>query len=364
MNETPKFKVGGSGIRNRKTLRKVITKFSEKVGKSVKISFPSDEWHPRPYTGESFDLGIYLGCSPLKMYSISKVNLYDSMFFGNCDVVRSNFPYKFKKIIDPGGVEVAMIRDKTLFVFCHFYDVDKDSAEIKILEGILDDYALYLQHRNLFVKEMRQRQSSQRIEDRLRFLISEGLKEKRDTEIRQTKYNVISASKDLCILARRRSIRGLKELGTEGPYDIDKLKTLYTKLCDFSVTGVVHVKQGGGKVEIPIGQIDIEHNGVVYDIGKFLLIIDLDRKIVRCQNISRAVVGNYNHPSMGRDAEEFLYMGEASYGAAVLLGEMKLDILVPMIIEALKTYDPNDHQCDIENWPVKNRETTPAEETK
>jgi len=116
--------------------------------------------------------------------------------------------------------------------------------------------------------------------------------------------------------------------------------------------GVQRVSVRDGIISVFTDQIDIAYQGNVYDIGRFRVDIHTagNNGGVRCYNLTRELNG-YCHPHIKGDGR--CCLGNIADGVAKLIGNYEFSVLAQVMLQYLRTVNPQDWYCNIKNWPVK-----------
>lgn len=341
------------------SMRPVLEAFARKIKGRIFVSNPHQTHRP-PYEGEEFDLHIYFWCLPpwvaSRSYFLS--TLYRERLEGGQG---DGFRLLDRNTLSPGTVildqlenEVALIVGKTLYVL---FDLPhKDGPQtIKILEMVLADYYLYLTDIKEFEKEMGRRKDMS-VREKFLDIYKEALNGTDDFGgIKDFEEEILELRKKLSLVVRDRrvALEKKKNPSSDGKtIEDEKIEAIFDRLCKLSTTGKISIS--GDEISIPVGQIDIEYDDVIHDIGEFEVIIDLEENTVSCVNKTR-VIDMCFHPHVGDNGE--CCLGDASYGIGVLLGELELETVVLMMIEFLNSYSPDGAipGAQIEEWPIKEK---------
>lgn len=354
MDENPRVETDGISSEEVDAMIPVLKEFAKKIGRDIEVNCPHGE-SLDPYEGDEYGLCIYFWCVPKDCGGLQRPTAYGYRLGGGQKdgyLLPNNSAYPGKRIVDTEGYDVALIVGKTLYVLFDLSHVGRyvipDNAA-KILKLILDDYLLYLSHEILFNKEMRRRLETEGQFEQFSRAYRLGYHKSAKGELEEISKKIRCLREELSIKVRERKI--LSDW-TGQAVDDAKIHGVYDHLCALSSNGGVSVSNNGSEVIIPVGQIDIEHEGVVYDIGEFGVAINFEKCTIRCHNIT-GQHDSFHHPHIGGDGE--CCLGEASYGIGVLLGNLELETVVSMMVQFLKSYDPNSCLADINNWPVKRR---------
>jgi hypothetical protein len=356
MPRTPTIRIEERKIDEIELIEPILNAFVQKINRSLLVSCPHG--HIRePYDGREYDLSIFFWSRPFEG-EYSESHLSRAYGFSlkedqrDCFQVDKDFPYPGTIIYDrTGGSEVALIVEKTLYILFDLPHYGGTSPD-KILELILADYYLYLTYKEGFEKEIQSR-LSKLPHERFLELYRSALEGTHEDEIEEFEDRISQLRTKLTLAVRDRRIALEKKSDTSAHDETvsdEKIERIYERLCKLSVTGKITVSED--MMVVPVGQIDIEFEGVVYDIGEFEIKIDLKNGGVLCVNKSREVNGSY-HPHVDESGD--CCLGDASYGIGVLLGELELETVVLMMIEFLKSYNPEGayHGAEIEEWPLK-----------
>lgn len=333
----------------------ILNDFARKINKSLVVSCPHGH-ATESYRGHEDDLCIYFWSRPYEgeyeEHHLSRAygfSLKESQ--GDGFLVDKDFLYPGTIITDPTGNEVALIVEKTLYIL---FDLphNRGTSPDKILELILADYYLYLTDKEGFEKEIQSR-LSKLPQERFIELYRNALEKVDEDEIEDFEGRICQLRTELSLAVRDRRIALEKKslvLVNDKIASDEKIERIFERLCKLSITGKITVSES--IVVVPVGQIDIEFEGVVYDIGEFEVKIDLEDCSVLCVNKTRKINRCY-HPHVEDDGN--CCLGDASYGIGVLLGDLELETVVLMMIEFLKSYSPEGayHDAEIEEWPIK-----------
>ena len=328
-------------------LQGVVLKFAKKIGKDVSIFSPETPYRPRERQG----IRINLYCSPVECeddYELKDVYGFE-LISDQTEAyelpVESEFPEGYR-IIDSNGYEVAWISGNTLYILfniaCEVWSDEKNYANL-ILDLIIDDYYLYLTQPDLFAGEMAIRQHRKFIS-----AYRTGLAGASESSIKEMQSRINDISEALAGVVRDQKILSLQE--TESEVFETQSHELFERLRSMSVGGRVKISDDRDNISIFVGQIDIKYEGVVYAIGEFEVGVDVSDCTVWFRNLTESVRG-YAHPNI--DHNDRFCLGDASYGVAVLWGNMEIDTIMSMMIQFLKTYNPKSCFKDIKEWPVK-----------
>lgn len=345
--------IGRSGLN---LIKPVLMAFADKIGQSMTVSCPNGQ-EAEPYEDDEHALCLYFWSVPDKsnftLHRLRKAYRHSVRHNGQSDYfLPKNSPSEHRQtmIIDPDGRAVAQIVGRTLYVL---FDLPHPGGNCpdKLLKSILDDYYLYLTQREEFEDEMRRRQTSA---NRSKFLElienaleSNHLERLEDVESR---INRLQVDLVLAVRAKRQILDRIKNHTGTKLLDDKYLTQLFNQLCRLATAGEIVIDDN--QITIPIGQIDVEHEGRVFDIGKFEIMINPVTGRVRCQNLTRKVAG-YHHPHVAPNGE--CQWGDYNYSLPFLVGDLELGIAVPMITRFLKSYNPDDAlpETKIENWPQR-----------
>lgn len=351
-------KLSSRGMEEAEAIRPVLQAFAKRIGQNIEASNPHGHVKS-PYEGSEYGLCIYFwsvpeSCSRRDSEKIQSVYGY-STNSGQCDAysIPVDSSIKGDKLLDFSGKTVALIVGKTLYVLFDLPHNDGNRPGI-MLDLILEDYYLYLTDRVKFDETMVTR-SVKRSFGNFVDLFRSGINVSVDEDLEDVQNHINELRRDLTLAVRNRRLLLEKKKIAEGGKsqwddDLNILK-VYDNLCKLSSTGEIEISED--QITIPVGQIDIEDGGNVYDIGEFKIEIHFDEctPYLRCVNVTRTIDYDYYHPHIGDDGE--CCFGNASYGIGVLLGDMELETVVLMTIEYLKSYNEDDCMHNIMHWPIK-----------
>ncbi|HSV94543.1 MAG TPA: hypothetical protein VLH94_00995 [Spirochaetia bacterium] len=338
-------------------LEKCLQEFAQKIRSSIYISYPHGE--ARDPGGDDFGLYIYLWSKPSRR-SMKEMNIpeaYGCVLLDGQDegtILDSCDEGVGKVIVEPSGYKVALIVGKTIYVLfdlIHNCPGYLSNAE-KLLKPILDDYFLYLSNEEEFDKEMKGRLSS---DDEKKFVSSyrdlTGRSHSIEGDI--ASLNAKLGEKKLIISERLSRIKRLQSMPTK-EVDESTFEDVYQFLCKFSSTGSISMIHSG--ICIPVGQIDIEYEGEIYDIGMFDVIIDPMNFRIGCRNNTRVVEGEVfdsYHPHVDVSGE--CCLGNIAWEIDFLMMEREWEVALMLMLRFLRSYSPENPYNKIESWPVKRK---------
>jgi len=97
------------------------------------------------------------------------------------------------------------------------------------------------------------------------------------------------------------------------------------------------------------GPIDIDYDGITYEFGCFWLDLPLGKgRLVIAPETRDQVVDDYAHPHLATDGTPCL--GNINSSVAQLRGEGKLFDCVALLLEFLRSYNPDNPYLRIERW--------------
>ncbi|HSV94542.1 MAG TPA: hypothetical protein VLH94_00990 [Spirochaetia bacterium] len=331
----------------------ILKEFAKKTGKNLVLikRYDKENWHS-PDNCKKEDTLYICFHHPPTLYPYEALTVGE--FYGirlkesqrDCFVVpQQKQSWVGRKIYDNEGYEVAVICKKSLYILFDLLSGCEDNIG-SLLKMILDDYFLYLSHPILFGREMKKR-SEGKLREHFNRSLRTGSKEVIAERILDERGEIIDLQEWVTILALSRKFFKEEAARTSGREVVD----MYRRMCKFSSNGKIEIKFDD-TLRIPVGQIDIEHKGVIYDIGDIAIEVDVTDGTVRCINTTR-VVNDYHHPNFS--GRKKICLHEATYGFAVLLGEMKLDVVLQMVMEVLRSYDERNCFEKIESWPIKEK---------
>lgn len=113
----------------------------------------------------------------------------------------------------------------------------------------------------------------------------------------------------------------------------------------------------GEHIVVFTNQIDIEHKGVIYDIGKFIINLSTtggNKYMVRFKNTVRNIGDGRPHPHV--DVDGLPCLGNIKECLPQMIGSHQYTAAISVAIQYLKSYTDNEHgkpYCYIARWPVK-----------
>ena len=249
-----------------------------------------------------------------------------------------------KMIFDPCGYPVAMISGQTLYIlFPHLGEVERYgvSDTEMIFKRILDDYLLYLKDPKNFEVQMELRSTKPKkrfaeiMIEASKSVFREEWRERVEDLMRGSFYNLAYSAAELS--------NATKSVARE------QVEKMYEDLTAFAVSPDL-VEFFAGDIYVPIGQVDIEVDGLVYDIGVLEIMIDMRSHDLKVINRTRMING-LSHPNVDDNGQ--VQMGEALCGLAILLGRLELVPVMSMVVPFLHNYDFVTCKEPISSWPLK-----------
>lgn len=261
-----------------------------------------------------------------------------------------------------GSKVVAQFSENSIYILFNLLRSDERDTRFSLFKIIFDKYLEYrkavrLNKLDKFIEENeKQRQLIFRrnfskfylgeIGSALESAKKEGNKsEKEIIETRNTLTNQIQKHKFI-----QAKIAGFTQIIAK--LDETVIKKQYDELCKLSINNEIFLNEG--TIIVPIGQIDIEYEGVIYDIGDFDVIINTIQSgnYISCINKTRTVNGDY-HPHVTCSGS--VCLGTIEEIIPQLITGMEYAAVVRIMIDFLHSYNPNDPYEDVESWPVKVR---------
>lgn len=352
MTRTPTVFIDGENIQERDLIEPVLKEFANRIGKNITVSNPHGERRD-PYSGRDFDLCIYFWCSPIERTERDQLSCAYGYFTQRDQGDSFDLSVDWDetdgvRIVDPEGNNVALIVGTTLYIL---FDLPHEGhgGEInnadKMLKLILEDYYLYFTDKTRFDKVMQERfrPSAER----------KFLRAYREVLVDRTSHSLEYTNAKIADIKERLqwAVGERKKLlchDIRAPIDDAKILEVYRRLCKLSVTGTVRMIYDG--ICVPVGQIDIEYDDVVYDIGEFDVVVNFIDAEVSCINRTRIIAGEY-HPHV--DMSGNCCLGDASEGIELLMKAMEAEAVVLIMIEFLKSYSDDNPFEEIESWPIK-----------
>lgn len=256
-------------------------------------------------------------------------------------------------VYDNSGGPVAEFSPDAIYVL---FDLPHGGNGPQLIRHIMDDYLLYKKIGFIeFTKKMGGRRSKSKLGNLSRIC---SIASKIGVE---TARERLSGIKDIILKHRQRLIglernrndylRILNSSRQRDPeIDAKQVSGLLEKIEALSSTGEVYISPN--EIQVPVGQIDINYEGETYAIGEFEVVIYVngDHGGVRCINKTLSVERCY-HPHVGDDGDPCL--GNISDTIGILIGQMKYDIVIQIMIDFLRSVNDDGWMEDVILWPKK-----------
>ena len=107
------------------------------------------------------------------------------------------------------------------------------------------------------------------------------------------------------------------------------------------------VKVEGDKLVVTTHPVVIDHGGVLYELGRYCLTIDIRGRQIRIRGLDREVQG-HTHPHVHQTGEPCL--GSMASPVADMLARQDLFGLVIGLLEYLRSYNPASPYLELEHW--------------
>ncbi len=255
-------------------------------------------------------------------------------------------------MFDPAGKMVAVVVKDTLFIL---FDLPGGDNAGMLMRRILKQYTL--EYLFLGVEDKEYARFKQAYLSSLRKNLAKANREKKDFErsLKSAKREV-REYKRLCIKKWQEIEFTSDSLIKAGSGDT--IKETLDQLRSIALANGSKLEIWKDQIKLGLGQIDLEHNGRVYDIGEFDLEIKLSEggESVKCFNRTRRVSErNYNHPHVDRHG--IPCFGNIDSEMKRLIVSRQLVPLVYAMMVYLRSLNPNDRgwQDSQPYWPTKER---------
>lgn len=260
-------------------------------------------------------------------------------------------------IVDSNGTPVAEVVKGTLYVL---FDLPHGRNAGTLMRAIMEQFTLL-------------QKSPEEVERIRREIAERELQHSREAYIRECGYRLQFAIEETqqCIQKAEKTIREAQQTLTKAVRDEihfrEKLNWLLSSGEKFKATlarefdnlvqlpGVEKVLVRDGIISVFTENIEIPFNGVVYDIGKFRIDIHSSgaQGGVRCFNLTGQRNG-YFHPHI--EGNGACCLGNIADGVAKLIGAYEFSVLVQVMLQYLRSVNPDSWYLHINNWPVKSSE--------
>ena len=174
--------------------------------------------------------------------------------------------------------------------------------------------------------------------------------DQRRQQVRDAEFSVLRLEEDL-----RAKYRNLAELREELkllesqtlPAVRRRARDELDRLRRMAPRGLQAVRLSGDRLLVTTLPIDLEYEGVRYEMGRFEMAIDIHRNVIRIQGLDRSVRG-YPHPHVASGGEPCL--GSMASPMAHMLGEGDLFGVVVGLLEYLQSYNPASPYLELQYW--------------
>lgn len=114
------------------------------------------------------------------------------------------------------------------------------------------------------------------------------------------------------------------------------------------IDGIKKLEIENSELVVETDKICINHKGKEHYVGRFQIRIDLEKKMIRIFNLNRRLACGHHHPHVESDG--IPCWGNIAVAVAKLLGDYNLPVLLSLIIQFLRSYDPGGAYHEIKDW--------------
>ena len=337
-------------------MERVLKAYARKLKINIFVSVPHNEEVSPESSDDTLHIMIYAVPFTVNCTSTTTIKTaYGVALNSNQEdcMVATN---TLETVYDPDGTPVAEFTKNNIFVLfdlCHGPDSDT------LINHVMDDYCLFIDESDAGKKRFKSVMEERIIKASRRNFhnlytgeiasqeqsIDKRLKSLNDT-IREYQTAIVRSFKERQGLLDKKKV--IHEL--LGRFDFDNIDKRFEALEKIAVGGRVTVTPDS--ITVPVGQIDIEYDGKVYDIGDFDIVIRPDGYDggVQCFNKTRVIESCY-HPHIDDEGE--CCLGNLSESIPQLIGEMEYEVVIFMMLQFLRTCNSEGWYEDISRWPEK-----------
>lgn len=296
---------------------------------------------------------------------------------GQTDGIRPSDDAQFT-ITDPDGVPVAQVFGDTLYVLFDLPHGDNAGILMRLIMGDFAKIARKMTpaERKAFEKEMNARAFDSlvfsMVESRTRRVKERIERDKAQLGEYERAYEMRKG--ELLKLFKRRKELGeqLKESeATRATFTAEEMKERLEKLQEIAQTNGYTLSVGRDEIRIGVGQIDLEYEGRVYEIGDFEILLynqgGGNGWWVRCINRNGATTTHQRdgepvqlyHPHVKTNGH--CCFGNIEEGVRRMAEDMDLVPLTLVVVEFLKSVNRGGWYGSVESWPKKKQQKKPEE---
>lgn len=347
--------------------RLVLAEYAKKFKKNIFVHDTYDSEGPSPIEDETIHIFPHCSASP-ETYSDNKRELFDVKLTGEaCYMVA---PEKTGAIKEMGGLELRDEKNRlfgeayglknlnNLYIHYNILENFDETCE-KVLRKILDYYFGIISDKsklNAILAPLREKNEQILAEARTKYI--EAVSKRPENEKKEISKKLQASENEIKKLSLKISAAyrehdelsaKLKQLDEIKEADYKEYGQEFDLLKSHSSVdrGRVYVK--GNKIEIFTKRVVIGYKGVDYNIGRFLVSIDINKKRFECRNLDRSPNGAH-HPHMG-DTDDACF-GSASDEIDRYISNYQFAMAFHRIWCRLNIYTNGDQMCDIDDFPV------------
>ncbi len=324
---------------DRDDIRAVLLEYSKKTGKAIEVNYARN-WDVKPRDSGDNTLYIHILGSPGRTDILRLKEIYG---YAVPDIMNMRPTGANLILYDDTNTPIAEYIDNNLYILFDFPEVHRQHVSV-ILDKLLNELDYNLNSSN----------TPEEIAKRLHKLLLVSVSEPEyksaselrelDDELKRLRAQMVKKMVRHRIVSDRRALAKKMEDGITESLAV----SIYEELKALSNGQELSVM--GNEINIPLGEVKINHNGKTFLIGNIVLVINLKGQngTVRCINKEGSQSG---HPHPFADDNGNLYLGAISDSVAKLIGEIELVPIVSIVSEYLQTYDESEARLPVENWP-------------
>ncbi len=259
-----------------------------------------------------------------------------------------------QEIVDDYGLIIGEYLPGTLYI--HFDLPHGDNVEY-LLTRLLESFTVFNSNDPEKIQKM-QAEIFARAEQRFVALCQNLTGFQKESIIEEIKTNddyLREAQEEIVNHTRRRKdlqnrLKIIYEIEKNG--DTTSFKDQFSELSKISVTGKIQVS--GKSIIVPVGQVDILHEDVLYDIGVFNVVINTDGQedaVLCINNTRKAVDGALYHPHVKSDGS--CCLGSISEVITDLVSKGDYVSTVLIMTDFLGSYNEGSAYAKLNNFPTK-----------
>ena len=166
----------------------------------------------------------------------------------------------------------------------------------------------------------------------------------------EARLEIQSLSRRLVALERRLRDSAMRQSQLEDMRDIRlRAREEYERVL--AVPGILSLKvDEGSQIEVRTSPIEIEWEGTTYGLGSYRMTLDMDGDIALHSVQRLGPKPHWDHPHV---QDSLPCLGNLRPGVLKLIAEYEIGLAVQVLMDFLRTYQPETAYCPIEGWPSK-----------